>query len=37
VAENLPFDDASFDAVLAQLVVQDIVDARNGVAERCDV
>ena len=33
VAENLPFDDASFDAVLAQLVVQDIVDARNGVAE----
>src|ERR671937_326530 len=33
VAENLPFDDASFDAVLAQLVVQDIVDARKGVAE----
>jgi ubiquinone/menaquinone biosynthesis C-methylase UbiE len=33
VAENLPFDDASFDAVLAQLVVQDIVDARSGVAE----
>lgn len=33
VAENLPFDDSSFDVVLAQLVVQDIVDARNGVAE----
>ena len=34
VAENLPFDDASFDVVLAQLVVQDIDDARNGVARR---
>ena len=33
VVENLPFDDASFDAVLAQLVVQDIDDASKGVTE----
>ncbi len=33
VAEQLPFGDASFDAVLAQLVVDGMDDARRGVAE----
>jgi ubiquinone/menaquinone biosynthesis C-methylase UbiE len=33
VAESLPFPDASFDAVLAQLVVDGMADARHGVAE----
>lgn len=33
VAESLPFRDASFDIVLAQLVVDGMVDARLGVAE----
>lgn len=32
-AESMPFGDASFDAVLAQLVVDGMVDARQGVAE----
>ncbi len=32
-AESIPFGDASFDAVLAQLVVDGMVDARQGVAE----
>jgi SAM-dependent methyltransferase len=33
VAESLPFPDGRFDAVLAQLVVDGMVDARKGVAE----
>lgn len=33
LAENLPYRDASFDAVLAQLVVDGMEDARRGVAE----
>ena len=32
-AESMPFSDASFDAVLAQLVVDGMADARRGVAE----
>jgi ubiquinone/menaquinone biosynthesis C-methylase UbiE len=33
VAESMPFGDASFDAVLAQLVVDGMDDARQGLAE----
>lgn len=32
-AEGMPFDDGRFDAVMAQLVVDGMVDARRGVAE----
>ena len=32
-AESMPFSDATFDAVLAQLVVDGMADARRGVAE----